>query len=183
MKSKIFNTKEIQAIIAGNKTMFREVCKIQPSFADQKLLFAESSTDIKHKGKYSWANVDEEKLNITNRSGYFKPKFKIDQEIFVEGQESPITLKIKSVKVERLQDISEEDAIAEGIEEVVIPIFKHLKPYTKSWKWYKEDNFATYCAKKSFGNFWNLTHKKQEDEWETNPWVFVYEFEVIRIKK
>jgi len=30
MKGKIFNTQEVQAIIAGNKTQFREVIKSQP---------------------------------------------------------------------------------------------------------------------------------------------------------
>ena len=30
MKGKIFNAQEVQAIIAGNKTMFREVIKEQP---------------------------------------------------------------------------------------------------------------------------------------------------------
>ena len=36
MKGKIFNTQEVQAIIAGNKTMFREVIKPYPILNDDK---------------------------------------------------------------------------------------------------------------------------------------------------
>lgn len=143
MKGKIFNAQEVQAIIEGNKTMFREVCKVQPSFI-----------------------VDEEKLNITHRSDYFKPKFKVGQEISVKHQESLITLKIKSVKVERLEDISEEDAVMEGVWNV------QEKGIPRSWD-----------IKNAFANSWNSTHKKLEEKWEANPWVFVYEFEVLDLKK
>ena len=199
-KGKIFNSEEVQAIIAGNKTMFREVCKIQPKFAGQRLLYAESSTDIKHKEKYSWANVDE-KLNITHRTDYFKQKFQVGQEIFVKEafvdfrhnnsdifyksdfeinnlvkiadlkwnyarsmkqEQSRLTLKIKSVKVEKLRDISEEDCIKEGT-------------------WIEKENGVgrTWDIKNAFFKLWNSTHKKQEHKWEANPWVFAYEFEVI----
>ena len=142
MKTKIFNSQEVQAIIDGKKTMFREVCKVQPSFI-----------------------VDEEKLNITHRSDYFKPKFKVGQEISVKHQESLITLKIKSVKVERLQDISEEDAIAQRPQYSIIDPFCNATPIDL------------------FKILWNCTHKKPEEKWEANPWVFVYEFEVINFKK
>lgn len=264
MKSKIFNSQEVQAIIAGRKTMFREVCKIQPSFADQKLLFAESSTDIKHKGKYSWANIDEEKLNITNRSNYFKPKFEVDQEIFVkeswraftgETLETPlgkmkiyscppkkgdiitykadaksyatylssttmpqwasrITLKIKSVKVERLQDMSEEDFYKSGVECLHGTEIADTGDYFDDEYYFGEleeesitecdcDGTMELCYKCSCGGFtsgytllnthnnpfnpyiefWDSTHKKPEEKWEADPWVFVYEFEVINFKK
>ncbi len=150
MKGKIFNAQEVQAIIEGNKTMFREVCKVQPSFI-----------------------VDEEKLNITHRSDYFKPKFKVGQEISVKHQESLITLKIKSVKVERLEDISEEDARLEGF-----PV-DHLGNYYEPSKL---DPWQGY-ARASFSLSWDPTHKKPEEKWEANPWVFVYEFEVLDLKK
>ena len=150
MKGKIFNAQEVQAIIEGNKTMFREVCQVQPSFI-----------------------VDEEKLNITHGSDYFKPKFKVGQEISVKHQESLITLKIKSVKVERLEDISEEDARLEGF-----PV-DHLGNYYEPSKL---DPWQGY-ARASFSLSWDPTHKKPEEKWEANPWVFVYEFEVLDLKK
>lgn len=172
MKSKKFNTHEVQAIIAGNKTMFREVCKIQP-------------------GK-----------------GYYFPsgkwKFEVGQEIFVEGQEPPIALKIKSVKVERLQDISGKDCEKEGIgytggwneedyddgeyyfgklTESEEGIIEHTTEMFQFCDRFACKNEMFEYAEHAFEAYWNSMQKKQEHEWKANPWVFVYEFEVINFKK
>lgn len=185
MKGKIFNKIEIQAIIAGNKTMFRDVCKKQ----DGIFLSGENGSISWHKDLPKFQVGQEifvkEPFNIFCSQLVYKFSYKKNDRVFwmpasrMKQEHSRQTLRIKSVKVERLQDISEEDAIAEGIEQVDIPIFMHLKSYTKAWKWYKKDNFGIYCARKSFGSFWNLTHKKPKEEWEANPWVFVYGFEII----
>jgi len=55
--------------------------------------------------------------------------------------------------MERLQDITEADAIAEG----VLPF-----------------NNQVLRAKSYFEDLWNAINGK--GAWESNPWVFVYEF-------
>jgi len=208
-KGKIFTAQEVQAIIAGNKTMFREVIKVQPTNSEQKLFVTISGNKKRH-NRCSWLECDD-KLNVKSRSDYFKYPYEVGQKIFVKesfnifaGQvaykqslasaekyfwkpatqmkqeQSRLTLQIKEIRVELLQDISEEDAIAEGIEEVTIPIFKNIEPKIKSWKWYKEDNFGTYSAIKSFTNLWNSTHKKPEEKFEANPFVWSIQFEVVK---
>ena len=81
-----------------------------------------------------------------------------------------IFLKVTNVRVERLQDISEEDAIAEGI----IRVGDGWKDYS-----YKKENdaYRYRTPKQSYETLWNSINGK--DAWEQNPYVFVYEFERV----
>lgn len=66
---------------------------------------------------------------------------------------SRITLEITNVRVERLQDISEQDAIAEGITNISV-LSKYI--FSKLWE--------------SIYGF---------DSWSSNPWVWVIEFKKV----
>lgn len=73
---------------------------------------------------------------------------------------SRITLKIVSVHVERLRDISEEDAKAEGVTPSGVGLdLDHLK----------------YRA--GFQTLWESINGPES--WDTNPWVWVIEFAVV----
>lgn len=79
---------------------------------------------------------------------------------------SRITMKITDIRVERLQDISEEDAQSEGTERGMLKtmggeFILHGGSYT--------------CG---FINLWQSIYGP--DSWAQNPWVWVIEFEVIR---
>lgn len=67
------------------------------------------------------------------------------------------TAKIVKVRAEQVQGISEADAVAEGME--VYPIKQ-----------------ATWSNRDSFFLLWNTLHPRPGENWESNPWVFVYEF-------
>ncbi len=67
---------------------------------------------------------------------------------------SRITLEITGVRVERVQDISEEDASTEGVE----------------WK-----NMCDWPHSKAFKTLWDSIAKPGV-KWEDNPWVWVIEF-------
>lgn len=103
---------------------------------------------------------------IYETDGYNK-KMKPAQHM--KQEHSRITLEIKEIRVERLQDISEEDAIAEGI-----PLSNEFKDryYTP------EDNYAV--PKIAFMRWWNATHKKPEEKFEASPWVWKVEMEVVK---
>ena len=80
-------------------------------------------------------------------------------------------IEITDVRCERIQDITESDAKAEGAN----------RPYGRSPDAY--DKYATpegigFSHKLGFQKLWNETNGK--DAWERNDWVFAYTFEVVK---
>lgn len=93
--------------------------------------------------------------------------------MFVKAELMTHHIKITNVRVERLQDISEEDCLAEGI------IFH---PNDSPDIYYFFDNESSLwngfnTAKKAYATLIDEVGKK--GTWKSNPWVFVYEFELI----
>jgi hypothetical protein len=78
---------------------------------------------------------------------------------------SRITLEITEVRVERLQEISEEDAKTEGI------------TISERTGLYQPRNCA--YAVWSFRELWDSINVKRGYGWDTNPWVWVISFQVI----
>lgn len=99
---------------------------------------------------------------------------KLRHGIFMCRWMSRITLKVTGVKVERVHDISEEDAVAEGIERL------------KSGRGYYDprlDHGAVhmgYCttAKDAFSLLWQSINGT--GSWEANPWVAAISFERMK---
>jgi len=84
---------------------------------------------------------------------------------------------VREVRVERLQDIAEADARAEGES----PTYKKLGYKECSYEREKKCHFACNCfnARENFAGLWNAISGK--GAWESNPWVWVYEF--MRVEK
>jgi hypothetical protein len=74
---------------------------------------------------------------------------------------SRILLEIVSVRVERAQDISVEDCIAEGIPEVA---------------------GGDTSRPARFAMLWDFIYHARGQGWNTNPWVWVIEFKVAEVK-
>lgn len=80
---------------------------------------------------------------------------------------SRITLEITGVRVERLQDITEADAIAEGIG----------KTAAGFWSTYcRSDVDGTYSPRLSYQCLWDSLNAARGFGWDANPWVWVVEF-------
>jgi hypothetical protein len=98
--------------------------------------------------------------------------------IFMPRWASRITLEVKDVQVERLQDISEADAELEGIERVG-------GEYSCSpWRNYLigtpgEMNVHASAPTRSFQTLWDSINNKRGYGWDTNPWVWAVEFMMI----
>ena len=84
---------------------------------------------------------------------------------------SRITLEIVSVRVERLQDISEEDAKAEGIETGPYGFKLYGKELERLDQWAKDD------ARFAYKTLWESINGP--DSWANNPWVWVITFKKL----
>ena len=86
---------------------------------------------------------------------------------------SRITLEIESVRVERVQEISGADAVAEGVEQ---DSFGHYFDYRLPNR-YRESVSSLMTARGSFVSLWLSINGK--DSWELNPWVWVLTFKRV----
>lgn len=86
---------------------------------------------------------------------------------------SRITLEITGVRVERLNEISEEDAIAEGLERC-IPGDPHPLPY---WAVPGTNGLGNTDPVYCYRRLWESINGARS--WELNPWVWVVEFKVL----
>ena len=85
---------------------------------------------------------------------------------------SRITLEICSIRVERLQVISEADARAEGMS--VLPLQDASDP--SAWWQSEPGKHQARSPKQSFRLLWNTINAERGYGWDTNPFVWVIEF-------
>ena len=102
-----------------------------------------------------------------------------NNKMFVKADLMPHHIKITDIKVERLQDISDEDILREGVLQSAdgydcytfdgwVKRTKGKELPTKIYTKNRREAFATLIDKVS-----------GKGTWEKNPWVFVYEFDLI----
>ncbi len=85
--------------------------------------------------------------------------------IFMRRADSRIILRVTSVRVERVQDISEADACAEGVDSVSLADV----PRPAAWS-----------RRQDFSRLWVSINGAES--WEANPWVWVVGFERVTIE-
>ena len=178
MKPIIFSTEMVRAILDGRKTMTRRVCKPnqKPPFEAGDILWV----------REQWRVVDHKLVNGI-WSAYVE--FKADGErgahllwgdgkmtkydrlswrpsIHLPQKAARLFLQVVTVRAERLQDITEADAIQEGFG---IPC-KNPRPDASPW---------AVPPTLDFGFAWNKLNSKRGYGWDTNPFVWVIEFERV----
>lgn len=170
-----FDTVSVRTILAGLKTQTRRAFSLSQSRPD---VLTESSLKGWHpqyqRGDVLWIR-EAWGIGIQSAGGIIYKADYIDKQApLAEGQRwrpslrmprnaARIFLRVTDVRVERLQDISESDAIAEGLE-----------------------NAAAYTPKENierFAAFWDSFSAKRGYGWDTNPWVWAYTFELVRKEK
>lgn len=125
---------------------------------------------IEDTGKYYYAATDTipfdtyvDKNGVKHDHAPWKPSIHMPKEA------ARIWLKVTDVRVERLHDITEDGAEAEGAIDNRGFIHSQENEYDR-----------IYTAREHFIGIWDRTIKKSDLDrygWDANPWVFVIEFE------
>jgi hypothetical protein len=101
------------------------------------------------------------KEDIERHDRIFLIRDKWRPSIYMPRWASRITLEVTDVRVERVQSISARDAHSEGIGAI---------PYvTEDWEIIED-----------FAGLWDSINAKRGFSWESNPWVWVVEFVVVK---
>lgn len=95
--------------------------------------------------------------------------------MFVRADQMPHRIRITDVRVERLQDISDEECIKEGIEYDQYDM-EYQTGDIFDYRGNNGDAFDT--AREAFAALIDKVSGRRT--WERNPWVVVYEFELIK---
>jgi len=113
---------------------------------------------------------------------------------------SRILLEITEVRVQRVQEISEADAIAEGVDGPAALICSQCcgwrgSEHDKLMEWEDDGDWGYLCpvcterlshhaideqSRQAFRDVWNSLNAKRGFGWGTNPWVWVITFKRIR---
>lgn len=185
MKKILFNDKYnlTQAVLEGRKTQTRRIVKGVYSIScggvtndmmdihkpyykvGEVVAVAQSYCDC---GNFPDCEFDEDGYPIMpTRSGFFI-------KMFVRADLMPHQIRITNVRIERLQDISEEDCLKEGI--IYAGLFHED---------YGEPMFVIDGCKQTFSSakdayIWLIDKISGKGTWENNPYVFVYDFELVK---
>lgn len=115
-----------------------------------------------------WYNEFADGSDITNHAGWIN-------KMFVKAEYMPHQIRITGIHCERLQDISDAECLKEGVRVEFArngsPMYYYFD--TKRWRevWFDtpREAFAALIDKVS-----------GRGTWKSNPWVVVYEFELVK---
>lgn len=122
---------------------------------------------------YAPDSLDRHPKDLSIR-GLMKDSAGWNNKMFVKSYACKHHIKITNVKVERLQDISDEDCLKEGIYKGQCgSAYTHFMD-----AYYYKGDIQPYCTPRSA--FAALIDKVSgKGTWESNPYVWVYEFELF----
>lgn len=91
--------------------------------------------------------------------------------MFVKAELMPHHIRITNIRVERLQDISDEDCLAEGIYEAL------EAPWNDKVYGFVGGNFDFNTPRNAYAALIDKVSGK--GTWDSNPYVFVYDFDLV----
>lgn len=168
-----------QAVLEGKKTMTRRIiplCENDLNFlkvTDGGECLFSSRTCLD--GAFPAYKIGEEVAiaqSYADLAGEIpiKPSAGQYNKMFVRADLMPHRIRITNIRVERLQDITDEDCLKEGIVKTDCVAPYGFPVGNGKWKNYRtpQDAFAVL-----------IDRVNGKDTWQRNPWVWVYEFELV----
>ena len=202
MKKIMFNDKYglTQAVLEGRKTMTRRICKDQqwsksdilalnydkltlmtpPNYLiNEVVAIAQSYKDIGERGFVQEKPTQgDEHIRFGNGGGvefvWAENHAGYNNKMFVKAELMPHHIKITNIRVKHLQEISNEDCLREGVFECEDGYSRtygidHYEEFVHDWLYNTpREAFAALIDKVS-----------GKGTWDSNPMVWVYEFELV----
>lgn len=189
IKPILFNTEMVRAILDGRKTCTRRIIKAEkvdnvlnsparksnPDIPDAQ--FIKCLVDMKYEPgdilyvRETWYKSPSRymyRADYSNTERFYKDgkevSIKWKPSIHMPKEAARIWLRVTDVRVERLQEMTGQDVLKEGLN-------SHVHPQAS----YFDGN-----QREMFEKLWNSTIKKSDLDrygWDANPWVWVIEFE------
>lgn len=176
-----------QAVIEGRKTMTRRIefnSDLQQMVTDSDsyyyddgyLVFATQGIDIHHvKIRYKVGEVVAVAQSYNEVVREFTSLALVPgstNKMFVKAELMPHRIRITGIKCERLQDISDEDCMKEGVlGDVEYDKYEVYDLFGNS-----DDGFDT--PREAFASL--IDKVSGYGTWQRNPWVVAYEFELVK---
>ena len=199
-KGIIFSAPMVRALLAGTKTQTRRLCAWannpnSPQLTyivacDEPGWFGDEEGEVQFQAPYA----PGDRLYVRESCAVDGPRvwYRLDHgEAYGRGPRvdvrwrpsihmprwaSRLWLEVTEVRVQRLQDISEEDARAEGLEgeETTLGFNQRMPTYPHY------SDFAVRFAdpRESYATLWNTLHTESGQRWEDNPWIVAVSFTV-----
>lgn len=197
----LFSGEMVRAILEGRKTQTRRVVKgIDETYRgveDGKVWQMDECGDCHDvpcryglpgdrlwvKETWAWSGTDK---RITPSDPWYRATHYKGEDFGIRWRPSihmprwasRITLEVVSVRVEQLQEISDADAIAEGVQSVRDhygdPSVPLMHCGTVAWQRYDGAACAAPSARLSYQSLWESING--DGAWDLNPWVWVVEF-------
>jgi len=201
----ILRTEQVQAILDGRKTQDRKLIKYPLKCPTHHISIGESySGPILEWSPYqpgdllyvketwqetTWLHQMDENYGYIYQASENGKDWEANDEEFVwkspaimPKSAARIWLEITNVRTERLQDITEEDAIKEGVK--AIKVFNiNKESYEIRYRDYKRKDSHHPKSRyynspvASFKSLWQSIHSPES--WQKNDWVWVREFKVL----
>lgn len=188
----IFSVESVRAIMAGTKTQTRRIVKPQPHFLGDdgcpwiyerpyehmdgvrvecrfspgmrlwvREKFCQMRPEHRIGGKYiyaaDWTAQSDDSKRCQRELGY-----KWQSPLFMPRAASRLTLEVVGVRVERVQDITEADVVAEGVDSISMSGVPRQ---------------ATPNRRSDFAQIWDCINGN--GSWASNPFVWVIEFKTV----
>ena len=185
MKKIMFNDRYglTQAVLDGRKTQIRRIIR-----GVYSIVFSGHTIDMmqNYKPSYKVGEVvavaqsykDAGIEDVTDKDGFLYHTFTIaawDNKMFVRSDLMPHRIRITNVRIERLQDISDADCLKEGI--IQGRCGSENTHFMDAY--YVPNDIQPYCTpREAFAYLIDKVSGK--GTWESNTYVFVYDFELVK---
>jgi hypothetical protein len=168
-----FTPENARAILDGRKTMTRRLVKtgdvelVRPELPGDRVFFHSNTMYVKYPA------TETREITAVETNG--RLKWRVGQTYAVQPGRTKSgvgRIRITDIRQERLQEISEEDAIAEGCKATYFSVSGNITPWNQPDK--------PILARDRYARLWDSINTRKGIRWEDNQNVWVLTFELVK---